>query len=107
MNNFKKIISGDSWTVNFFTNDLKFKLFVFTLIVAYIIYSSFAPTVQKQIVVQQNKNEDIKQRSIFYSSQLMQISLESQVLKEVKERNLDIKPLENPPYKIIISNQTE
>jgi len=105
MSNFKKILSGDTWTIEFLKKDIKFKIYVFILILAFIIYNQFAPTVQRQINYQQNKNQDLKQRSIYYSSQLMKISLESQVLQEVQKRNIDIKPLKNPPYKIIISNK--
>lgn len=101
----KKILSGDFWTIEFFTKDGKFKLYVFSIILLYIIYGWFAPSLQRDIDKEKAKIEDLQEKSLYYSSKLMQISLESQIKEEVTKRNLDIAPLQEPPMKIIIETK--
>lgn len=102
MNNAKKILFGDFWTLSFFKKDLNFKVYIMLLLAAYLIFISLIPTYQKKIEKQKEINEGLKQKSIYYSSKLMQISLESQILEEINKRNIDLQKLKQPPMVIIV-----
>jgi len=104
MEKLHKILSGDLLKSDFLRKNSRFILFLFALVFLYIIYGSLGVFQEARINEKKKKIENLRQKSILVSAELMQISLESQVYQEILDRNMDLQRLSEPPKRIIINS---
>ncbi len=81
-------------------------MYIFGGVFIMIILSYYGDIKVAQISKQKKYIESLREKSLYYEATLMQMSLESKVYEQVKERNLDlIKP--NEPILIIKTKNDE
>jgi hypothetical protein len=104
MTTIKKILSGEILKDEFLKQNASFLFFIFGLLFFYIIISSLGDLQAGKIETEKKIVAELREKSIMYESELMKESLESNVLKLVKEKNLD---LIEPQKPIMIINVKE
>ncbi len=100
---FREIIGGEILTRNFFVKQLPFFLFVVLLIFTYIANRNGAEKTVRRSVIMQQENKRLRARYISTSFELMNMSKQSEVAKDLKNRGLNLKESLEPPKKIIIT----
>ena len=102
---FKEFLRGDFFAESFIAKNWQFTLFIVVLFMG-IMYNKF---LTEKVINEINKTRQevstLKAVSVSNTAELMRLSKESVVLEMVKEEGLGIKPLKNPPEKIVIKNK--
>lgn len=105
MKKIHKILSGDLLKSDFIKKNARYIIFLFGMVFLYILYGSIGVFQIAKIDEKQIEIENLRQKSILYSSELMKVSLESEVYQQVVNRNMDIQKLSEPPQRIIINKK--
>jgi hypothetical protein len=94
---FREILNGEVFTRSFISNQLSYILFVTFLAFCYIAnhYKVEAELTELSIVNAELK--ELRSMSATTSTELMNISKQSMVLKQVRSNGLDLQPLTEPP----------
>lgn len=107
MKGLHKILSGDLLKSDFLKKNSRYLLFLFAVVFLYIVYGSIGVFQVAKINEKKIEIENLRQKSILFSSELMKISLESQVYQEILDRDMDLQRLSEPPKRIVINKETK
>lgn len=102
---FKDFLSGSVLTQKPLKKHLKLVFLIVFIAIVYINNQYKTESVLVEIKNLQEEVQELRNKSISYATELMSLSRESEVMKMVEEKELDIKELKMPPQKISIIKQ--
>lgn len=102
---FKDFLSGSVLTQKPLKKHLKLVFLIVFIAIVYINNQYKTESVLVEIKNLQEEVQELRNKSISYATELMSLSRESEVMKMVEEKELDIKELIMPPQKISIIKQ--
>jgi len=100
--NIMQLLSGNILTREIIKQHLWYFLFLVALSVIYINNKYQTEGLLINIIRLQNEVKESRDRSVSYAAELMSLSRESEVIKIVNEKNLNLQELKLPPEKIEI-----
>lgn len=103
---FKKILGGTFFTTEFFRKQIYVIILISILSFFYVDNRFYCETQMSKVIELKKKIEDLKYESLTISAQLMNISRQSNVIKLVKEKNLNLVGTEAPPVVIDTKKDT-
>jgi hypothetical protein len=99
----KDLLSGTTLTNTIILKNIWF-LFLLTILGAFYIANRFhAERITRETARLQREVRDLRSESLSTSARLMLASRQSEVLKLVKENDLGLEELREPPFKLIVS----
>ncbi len=98
----KGLIDGTLLTRQFVVKQIPFFLFLSFLCLIYISNRYHADSVRNKVSVLKNELRELRSRALYTTSELMKMSRQTEVAREVKEKGLELKESLEPPKKIII-----
>jgi hypothetical protein len=98
----KQILSGNVLTREAIKKHIWYVLFLVLLSIVYINNKYKTESLLISIVKLQNEVKEVRDRSVSYAADLMSISRESEVIKIVDEKKMNLQELKLPPEKIEI-----
>lgn len=101
------ILDGSILTKHYFINQLPYIFMLTVLAVVYIGNRNHAESIIRDIIAIQKEVKDLKSESITIASELMMISKQTEVSKQVQDRGIDIKEATEPPKKLHIKKETD
>jgi cell division protein FtsL len=104
---FKDFISGSILTQTSIKKHLWYILFVVALSIVYISNKYQTEGILVDIIKLQKEVKELRDKSVSYASELMSISRESEVIKIVKEKGVELEELKTPPQKIEVKKEQE
>ncbi len=106
MNRLEKILSGDILVKNkYLKGNVKFLAIIFFLLFVYILFNGLAAMKLSEAQKIRNEINELKQESVYYSAELMNISLQSNVYEQIIERKIGLTLQAEPPKKIILKEK--
>jgi hypothetical protein len=103
--NLKQFIDGNIFIQSSIRKQTKFILFLVFLCIIYIQNKYRNEALLVDIINTQKEVKELRDRSINYASELMSLSRESEVIKIIETKGLEIKELKSPPDKIIVKRK--
>jgi galactokinase len=101
----KDLISGSMITDKIILKNLGF-LFMLTLLGAIYIANRFhAEKLTRETTRVQKEVKDLRSESLSTSAALMYASKQSEVFRQVKEKELNLEELREPPFKLIVDKK--
>lgn len=101
----KDLVSGTMVTDKIILKNLGY-LFLLTLLGAIYIANRFhAERVTRETAQLQKEVRDLRSESLSTSAELMEASRQSEVFRLVKERELGLEELREPPFKLIVDKK--
>jgi galactokinase len=101
----KDLISGSMITDKIILKNLGF-LFMLTLLGAIYIANRFhAEKLTRETTRVQKEVKDLRSESLSTSADLMYASKQSEVFRQVKEKELNLEELREPPFKLIVDKK--
>jgi cell division protein FtsL len=101
----KDLLNGSTISEKIILKNLGYVFLVTFLAAIYIGNRFHAEKVTREMTRLQREVRDLKAESLSTSADLMDISRQSEVYREVKEKGLDLEELKTPPYKLIVSKK--
>lgn len=107
MKGIKNILSGEILRNDFLRKNVKLLLLLFLIFFTFVITDAIGE--MKIAEKQKIKKEitELKEKSVFLSSELMQQSLVNEVFKQIKARKIGLVKLSEPPKIVKISSDEE
>lgn len=102
MNNLRKFLSGEILKSKVLKKNVKYLILIFIIMFIYIVYGAIGVFQVAKIDEQKKIIYEKNQKSIIITSELMNMSLKTQIYKEIKKRGMELEKLSEPPKKIII-----
>jgi hypothetical protein len=99
-----QFLSGNILTRESLRKNIWFILFMVLLSVIYINNKYKTESLLLNIIRLQNEVKEYRDRSVSYASELMSISRESEVIKIIEEKKMNLQELKMPPEKIEVKN---
>jgi len=96
----KGLVDGTLLTRNFVIKQLPFFFFLFLLGLTYISNRYHAEKVRKNISGLKNELKELRAEALYTSSELMKLGRQTEVVRELGEKGLDLKESVQPPKKI-------
>jgi hypothetical protein len=103
----KELISGSMVTDKIILRNLVYILFLTILAAIYIGNRFHAEKVTRTTARLSREVRELRAESLSTSSDLMFISRQSEVIKMVREKGLELEELKTPPYKLIVDKKPE
>lgn len=100
----RDIIGGEILTKNFMVKQLPFFLFIALLLLTYIANRNGAEKTARRMVEMQKNIKELRSQSISVNFKLMNLSKQSAIVKNLKDRGMDLKESTVPP-KIILNEK--
>ena len=100
---FRDVLDGSLLTNEWVVRQLPYIIFLVVLAFVYIGKRYHAERRLRRNIVLQKEINDLRAESITTAAELMLISKQSEVAKQVKERGLDLEESVVPPKKIVIN----
>jgi len=97
---FKELLSGSVLTRQIVVNQLPYLIFLTLLAIIYIGNRYHAERLVRETLTLQKEIKELRAEAITTSAKLMYISKQSEVVKLVQEKNLDLEESHIPPLKI-------
>ena len=94
---FREFLNGEIFTRSFISNQLRFILFITFLAFCYIANHYRVEALLTDLSEVKLELKEKRSIAVTTSSELMHISKQSQVLRQVNEYGLELKPLTEPP----------
>lgn len=101
----RDFLDGSILIKNFMVKQLPYILFLTLIAVIYIANRYHAEKVYRKHLLLQNEIKEMRAEAITTASDLMYISKQSQVIKMVEERGLEIEESKAPPKKIVVKKK--
>jgi hypothetical protein len=99
----KGVLDGSLLTNDWFVKQLPYIIFLVVLAFTYIGNRYHAEKIVRKNIELQKEINDLRAESITVAAELMLISKQSEVAKQVKERGLDLEESVVPPKKIVVN----
>ena len=99
----KDVLDGSVLTNEWFVKQLPYIIFLVVLAFVYIGNRYHAEKIVRQNIQLQKEINDLRAESITRAAELMLLSKQSEVAKQVKERGLDLEESLVPPKKIVVN----
>jgi hypothetical protein len=93
----KDILNGEIFARSFFSNHLRYILFVTFLAFCYIANHYKVEALLTELSIVNNELKELRSEDATTSTELMNISKQSEVVKKVRANGLDLEPLKEPP----------
>jgi predicted alpha-1,6-mannanase (GH76 family) len=103
--NFRQLIDGNIFVQDSIKKQTLYILFIVFLSVIYIHNKYVTEGLLVEILQMQKQVKELRDRSVDYASELMSLSRESEVIKIIEAKNIGIKELKSPPYKIVVKKK--
>ena len=103
--NFKQFIDGNFFIQNSIRKQTRFILFLVFLCIIYIQNKYRSEALLVDILKTQKEVKELRDRSVNFAAELMSLSRESEVIKIIDSKNLEIKELKYPPDKIRVKTK--
>jgi hypothetical protein len=100
--NFRQFIDGNFFVQDSIKKQTLYILFLVLLSVIYIHNKYRTEALMVNILKSQKEVKELRDRSIDYASELMSLSRESEVIRMIETKKLNLKELKSPPEKIVI-----
>ncbi|NOZ47485.1 MAG: hypothetical protein GXO79_11995 [Chlorobi bacterium] len=104
-NTFKEVLDGRLLIRENVVKQFPYLFFLAFLAFIYIGNRYHAEKLKRRIAKLQKEQKDLRAESITTKSQLMFMSKQSEVAKEVKKRGLDLEESTTPPVKIVMNKE--
>lgn len=99
----KELLSGTMVSEKLILKNLGYVSLVTLLAIFYIANRFHAEKINRELTKIQREVKDLRAESLSTSTNLMDISRQSEVLKLVREKGLGLEELKTPPYKILVN----
>lgn len=96
------ILSGDIFTTDFWKKHSTFIVFLLFIFFLYIIIGAYGDILTGKLQEKQKELENIKEKYIFYESEVLNKTLRSSIDTLLKQRNINIGKTNEPPYILVI-----
>jgi hypothetical protein len=100
---FKDLISGSTVTDKIILKNLGYIMMLTLLGTLYIANRFHAEKLTREAARLSREVRDLRSESLSTSADLMEASKQSEVLKLIRDHNLELEELREPPYKVIIN----
>lgn len=97
----RDILNGNILTKKFIQKQYLLLIMIAVLLFFYVDNRFYCETQLAREIELKKKIQDVKYESLTYSAELMELSRQSNVLRMVKERGLDLKETITPPIVIV------
>ncbi len=104
---FKDFLSGSILIKRSIKKHLWYIFFLVLLSIFYINNKYKTEKIWVDIKNLQKEVKELRDRSVSYASELMSLSRESEVIKIITEKEVDLKELKMPPQKIVVKKEKE
>ncbi|MBN2520710.1 MAG: hypothetical protein JXB17_09420 [Bacteroidales bacterium] len=101
----KEVLDGSLLTRDIFVKQLPFILFLAFLAIVYIANRYHAESIIRETSAIQNEMKDLRSEAITIASELMHISKQSEVVKLVNSKDLDLVESKDPPVIIRVNKK--
>jgi len=101
----KELLSGSMVSEKLILKNLGYISLVAFLLAVYIGNRFHAEKITRETTKLQKEVRDLKSESITTSADLMRLSRQSEVYRQVRERGLGLEELKTPPYKLIVNRK--
>jgi len=96
----RDIIGGEILTKNFMVKQLPFFLFIALLLLTYIANRNGAEKTARKMAEMQKRIKELRSQSVSVNFELMNLSKQSEVVKNLQSRGMDLKESTVPPKTI-------
>jgi hypothetical protein len=103
--NFKQFVDGSIFLQSSVRKQTKFILFLVLLCIIYIQNKYKNESILVDILKTQKEVKELRDKSTIYAAELMSVSRESEVIKLIDTKGLEIKELKLPPDRIIVKKK--
>jgi hypothetical protein len=94
---FREFLNGEVFTRAFVTTKLSFVMFVAFLAFCYIANHYNVESLLTELAIKNKELKELRSEAITTSSELMNISKQSSVLRQLRENGMTLEPLAEPP----------
>jgi cell division protein FtsL len=101
----KELLSGSMVTEKIILKNLWYVMLVTFLAAVYIGNRFHAERITRETAQIQKEVKELRAESLSISADLMYISRQSEVIKLIKERGLNLEELKTPPYKLLVDKK--
>ena len=98
----KELLSGSMVTEKIILKNLWYVLLITLLAAIYIGNRFHAEKITRETARLQQQLKELRSESLATSAELMYISKQSEVLRLVREKGLDLEEMKSPPYKLLV-----
>lgn len=98
----KELLSGSMVTEKIILKNLWYVLLITFLAAVYIGNRFHAEKITRETARLQQQLKELRSESLATSAELMYISRQSEVLRLVREKGLDLEEMKSPPYKLLV-----
>lgn len=98
----KELLSGSMVTEKIILKNLWYVLLITFLAAVYIGNRFHAEKITRETTRLQQQLKELRSESLATSAELMYISRQSEVLRLVREKGLDLEEMKSPPYKLLV-----
>ena len=98
----KELLSGSMVTEKIILKNLWYVLLITLLAAIYIGNRFHAEKITRETARLQQQLKELRSESLATSAELMYISRQSEVLRLVREKGLDLEEMKSPPYKLLV-----
>jgi hypothetical protein len=102
---FRDFIDGSILTRDFMRGQLVFIFFLAAIAMVYIWNKYHSERLERQTVTIQNELKELRSEKISIQSELMSMSKQSEVVKLIQEKKLELDQLKDPPIKIVVEDK--
>ena len=98
----KELLSGSMVTEKIILKNLWYVLLITFLAAVYIGNRFHAEKITRETTRLQQELKELRSESLATSAELMYISRQSEVLRLVREKGLNLEEMKSPPYKLLV-----
>jgi cell division protein FtsL len=98
----KELLSGSMVTEKIILKNLWYVLLITFLAAVYIGNRFHAEKITRETARLQQQLKELRSESLATSAELMYISRQSEVVRLVREKGLDLEEMKSPPYKLLV-----
>jgi hypothetical protein len=101
----KELLSGTMVSEKIILKNLGYVSLVTLLLAIYIGNRFHAEKITRESTRLQREVKDLRSEALSTSADLMYVSRQSEVLRLIRDKGIDLEELKNPPYKLIVSKK--
>jgi hypothetical protein len=101
----KELISGTMVSEKIILANLGYLFFVTLLTAVYIGNRFHAEKITREMTKLQREVKDLRAEGLSTSADLMNLSRQSEVLRMIREKGIDLEELKTPPFKIVVNSK--